>query len=40
MFGKENRKEDEACGKETENKGKLKNNDGENDKRFWIWFLK
>jgi len=24
MFEKENRKEDEACGKETENKGKLR----------------
>ena len=40
-FGKQNRKEDETCGKENENNGKLrggKNNDRKNDKDFGISF--
>ena len=42
-FEKQNRKEDEACGKENENKGEQK--DGENNvekikEEFWNQFLK
>ena len=43
MFGKENRKEDEACGKENENKDKQRKRWKQQWKdkiRFLNWFLK